>query len=157
MTTKTITIGLIVDYFPVNSVIDINNQHLTGRVTTIYDSANLDIYDQHLIIGMDVVTYGSFVRYPSRKDKWSHKFPFIATNAKYPNLRYEFVPGHTKDGTMNEVSRLSNEFKRITKNACDSFFAATGSEKNVVASGTAQDMVSCIFYILRVFIFSQNI
>jgi hypothetical protein len=106
---------------------------------------------------MNVVTYGSFVRYPIREDKWSHKFPCIATNTKYPDLRYEFVPGHTKDGTMNEVSRLSNEFKRITKNACDSFFAATGSEKNVVASGTAQDMVSCIFYILRVFIFSQNI
>lgn len=112
---ETISVGFTVDYFPANSVIDSHNPHLTGTVTQIYDSSFLDLYDAHLAIGTDVITYGGFICYPSSEASWSKEFQFIATNAIFPNPMYNFVVGALKNGTRDEVRCQSAKFKMILR------------------------------------------
>jgi len=121
---KTITVGSIVDYWTKESVLDMRNPHKTGTVTTIFDFDNLSLYlyDRFMIIdGMDVVVYGSFIRFPSSEGRWTKKCPFIATNEVAPSKRYAFVPGKIVDGTRNAITRLSDQFKQITEEARRNF------------------------------------
>ena len=125
---KTITVGSIVDYWTKESVLDISTRHKTGPVTTIFDIDNLSLYDQLMIIdGMDVVVYGSFIRFPSSEDRWTAKCPFLCTDQVAPNKRYAFVPGTIVNGTRKKIARLSAQFKQITREARQNF------EKTVVA------------------------
>jgi hypothetical protein len=80
-----------------------------------------------IIDGLYVVPFGNFIRYPSSEGRWTKKCPFIATDAVAPDKRYAFVAGEIKDGTRKKVTRISNEFKQITKEARLSF------EKSVIA------------------------
>lgn len=118
--TATIRVGDTVDYFTGNSVIDVNTPHQSGTVTRIFDSSCLNIYDAHLAIGVDVVPHGSFIRFPSRKDKWSKEFPFLATDASV-NPMYNYVVGALKDGTLKEVCRISGKFTSIVDKSRSSF------------------------------------
>ena len=111
------------DYWTSNVVLDITQPHKTGTVTTIFDIDNLSLYDQLLVIdGMDVVGYGNFVLYPRSEGRWTTNHPFIATDEVAPNKRYAFVPGRIEDGTRKKIARLSSEFKKVTQDACESFF-----------------------------------
>jgi hypothetical protein len=74
-----------------------------------------------IIDGMDVVVYGSFIRFPSSEGRWTKKCPFIATNEVAPSKRYAFVPGKIVDGTRNTITRLSDQFKQITEEARQNF------------------------------------
>ena len=115
---KTISVGLVVDYWTAETVININNRHESGTVTKIFDIDNLSMFDQFMIIdGLYVVPFGNFIRYPSSEGRWTKNSPFIATDAVAPDKRYAFVPGEIKDGTRKKISRLSDEFKQITEEA----------------------------------------
>ena len=55
---KTISVGLVVDYWTAETVININNRHESGTVTKIFDKDKLKMYDQFIIIDcIHVVPY----------------------------------------------------------------------------------------------------
>ena len=85
---KTITVGLVVDYWTAETVINIKNRHESGTVTKIFDKDKLKMYDQFIIIdGIHVVPFGNFIRFPSSEGRWTKKCPFIATDAIAPGSR----------------------------------------------------------------------
>jgi hypothetical protein len=141
-------IYIIVDYWTSETVINIKNRHNTGTVTKIYDIDNLSMFDQCMIIdGMYVVPFGNFIRYPSSEGRWTKNRPFIATDAVAPDKRYEFVVGENKDSTRKKLTRISNEFKQITKKARRSF-------QNSVTAGVSTHYCHIIIVTFSILIYS---
>jgi hypothetical protein len=103
------------------------------------------MFDQFMIIdGIYVVPFGNFIRYPSSEGRWTKKCSFLATDAVAPDKRYAFVAGEIKDGTRKKVTRMSNEFKQISREARLTF------EKNVMAGVSTHycNMIIATFLIL---------
>ena len=159
-TIHTITVGLIVDYFPPNIVVDINNDHLTGMVTQVFERDGLDYSDCHLMIGADVVTIGGFIRYPSVKEKWSVTHPFISTSATdedHNDLRYDFVPGALKYGLSTDIRRISTDYTKMTNKARYSFEAMTESVSGLETDVVTDEMVRiCCCIYLCIHLLSHN-
>ena len=100
-----------------------------------------------IIDGIHVIPFGCFIRYPSSGGRWTSICPFIATDAVAPDKRYEFVVGENKDSTRKKLARISNEFKRITKEARRSF-------ENSVTAGVSTHYCHIIIVIFSILIYS---
>ena len=117
---KTIHVGDRIGYWPCQAVVTPATM-LTGDITVIYPCDGLKLYDPHLMVGLDVVTYGSKIKY-----KKNH---FTTCS-----VRVQFIPGEMKSGgILDKVSHLSNDFKNVDENARESFGKLSGGETNTVS------------------------
>jgi len=66
-----IKVGDYVDYYEPNSVVGDKYKLLSGHITKIYPRDDLNVMtDTHLVIGLDPITNGRPIRFPSATGNW---------------------------------------------------------------------------------------
>jgi hypothetical protein len=106
----TVKVGDYVDYFEPNSVVGDTYKLHNGQITKIYPRDDLHVMsDTHLVIGLDPITYGRPIRFPSVTGDW------LNTDSADIN----FIVGDLEGGSTTR--RYSDKYKRIVKEARASF------------------------------------
>lgn len=96
----TIKVGDQVDYYPPNSVVGAAHNLCSGYINSIYSSDGLGIYDMHLVVGLDLLSYGSQICFPSGSGYW------YSTKSRSISL----IAGQINDNT-SELRLVSDAFK----------------------------------------------
>ena len=115
-------VGDKIDYWAPGSIVGIHSNLRNGMITQIYSSTDWDdsddMYECHLVVGTDAITYGSQIR-PINTEKW------IVTSSD----SCKFIKGVLKGGSSASVGNLSDQFKRIDEAARTSFqYSPSGSD-----------------------------
>ena len=115
-------VGDMIDYWAPGSIVGILSNLRTGMITQIYSCADWDdsddMYECHLMVGTDPITYGSQIR-PINTEGW------IVTSCD----KCTFIKGVLKGGSSASVGHLSDRFKQIDEAARTSFqYSPSGSD-----------------------------
>ena len=113
-TVSEIGVGDVIDYWAPATTAGTKSNLRRGMITVIYYSKDWDdnenMYDIHLMVDMDPVTYGSKIRLMNT-NKW------IVTSWG----SCKFIEGVWSGGLIASVDHVSNHFKQITETARNSF------------------------------------
>jgi len=115
-------VGDMIDYWAPATIVGILSNIRTGIITEICSDEGWDecdnMYDCHLVVGTDPITYGSKIR-PINTEEW------IVTSSD----SCKFIKGVLKGGSSASVGHLSDRFKLIDEAARTSFqYSPSGSD-----------------------------
>ena len=104
-----IKVGDYVDYYESNSVAGTKDKLCSGHITEIYPCDNMSVMiDTHLVIGLDPISYGRPIHFPSETGSWFYS----------DSSNIDFIVGACEGGSIEATCRYSNKYKRIDKEAC---------------------------------------
>ena len=115
-------VGDEINYWAPTTTVGILSNLRTGIITQICSDEGWDdsdnMYECHLMVGTDPITYGSQIR-PINTEEW------IVTSSD----SCKFIEGVLKGGSSASVGHLSDRFKRIDEAARTSFqYSPSGSD-----------------------------
>jgi hypothetical protein len=84
----------------------------SGHITEIYPPDDLSaMIDSHLIVGLDPISYGRPIRFPSKTGRWYYT----------DSSDCDFIVGACKGGSIKVTCRYSDQYKKVQKDAIASF------------------------------------
>jgi hypothetical protein len=121
-------VGDMIDYWAPATVVGIPSNLRTGIITEIYSNEGWDesddMHEFHLTVGMDPITYGSYIR-PINTEAW------IKTSSDSCNC----IEGVMIGGSSASVGALANQFKQRREAARMSFVYARRESDSSDGSG----------------------